>query len=188
MRKTIFLDRDGVIIEDIDILNKVENIKLIAGSSEAIKILNDNGFQTIIVTNQPSVARGNMSEEEVESINNEIVKKIFQESGGKIDKIYFCPHHPNADLDEYRKICDCRKPEPGMLKRAEREFFVDSGKSFMIGDMYSDIGAGKNFGCKTILIKSENNEKIIETGTGFEIFRPDHKFDNLLEAVKFIVK
>lgn len=188
MQKTAFLDRDGVINEDVDYLCRKEDIRLLEGSAEAIRILNDNYFLTIIVSNQPVVARSMISEGQAEEINKEIERLIFEKSGGIIDRVYYCPHHPNASLEKYRMVCECRKPSPGMLRLAEREYEIDMEGSYMIGDMPSDIAAGKSAGCKTILLKSKKNKEIIRAGRAFEIIEPDYKFDNLLEAVKFITK
>lgn len=188
MQKAVFLDRDGVINEDVNYLYKKENIKLIEGSAKAINILNERGFLTIVISNQSVIARGLASEREIEEINREIEKRIFEESGGIIDRIYYCPHHPNATLEKYRKICECRKPSPGMLQMAEREYDLDMKKSYMVGDMLSDISAGNQAGCRTILLDSNKGEKIIVTGKPFEIVEPDYRFINLLEAVKFITK
>jgi len=188
MRKTAFLDRDGVINEDVNYLRRKEDIRLLEGSAEAIRILNENYFLTIVVSNQSAVALGMMSEEQVEEINGEIKKLIFEKSGGRIDRAYYCPHHPKADLEKYRIVCECRKPAPGMLRLAEKEHDIDMRESYMIGDMPSDIVAGDRAGCRTILLKSEKNEEIIQAGREFRIVEPDYKFNNLLEAVRFITK
>lgn len=187
MGRAVFLDRDGVVNENVHLLHKKRDIKILAGVSEAIKILNDAGFLVIIVSNQPVVARGLIKEDYVIEINNEIARLIFKEGGGKIDRFYFCPHHPNANLKKYRKICKCRKPSPGMLKKAKGEFSLDMKKSYMVGDMPSDITAGNRAGCKTVLINSKNNYKIIETKMWFKKIEPDYIFNSLFEAVKFIV-
>jgi len=187
MRKTAFLDRDGVINKDVNYLHRKEDIELLEGSAEAIRILNENYFLTIVVSNQSAVALGMMSEEQVEEINGEIKKLIFEKSGGRIDRAYYCPHHPKADLEKYRIVCECRKPAPGMLRLAEKEHDIDMRESYMIGDMPSDIVAGDRAGCRTILLKSEKNEEIIQAGREFRIVEPDYKFNNLLEAVKFII-
>jgi|SRR3989344_303505 len=187
MRKTAFLDRDGVINEDVNYLRRKEDIRLLEGSAEAIRILNENYFLTIVVSNQSAVARGMMSEKQVEEINGEIGRLIFEKSEGRIDKFYYCPHHPKADLEKYRIVCECRKPAPGMLRLAEKEYCINMKRSYMIGDMPSDIVAGDRAGCRTILLKSEKNKEIIQAGREFKIVEPDYKFNNLLEAVKFII-
>ncbi len=186
--KAVFLDRDGVIIEDANLLSKKEDIKIIEGSAKAIRILNDKGFLVLVITNQPVVARGIITEKEVEKINNDLIERISKESGGKIDKFYFCPHHPNANLKEYRKVCECRKPSPGMILEAAKDFNIDLKESWMIGDMITDIVAGKKAGCKTIMVKSKQNDKIIETGKEFDSVEPDYKTESLYDSLKIILK
>lgn len=188
MKKAVFLDRDGVIIKEGEIVKELSDLVILDKVPEAIKILNDNGFIIIGITNQPNIARGLITKKEVENVNLGLIKKIYEKSGGVIHKFYYCPHHPNADIDMYRKVCECRKPEPGMLKKAKKEFGINMKKSFMIGDMLSDITAGKKVGCKTILINSEYNFKIIETGRKFEPLNPDYRADNLYNALEIILK
>ena len=167
MNKAIFLDRDGVINEDIDNLYKIENIKIISGVSEALRILKENDFKLIVISNQPVIARGLATEEEVEKINEEINLQIKKEVGIGIDKFYFCPHHPNANLEKYRILCNCRKPSPGLILQAAKEFDIDLSKSWMIGDRTSDVATGKNAGCKTILIEKEYSKNKIQ-GINYE--------------------
>ena len=128
VNKAIFLDRDGVIIEEVDNLYKVEDIKIIQGVPETLKFLKKNGFKLIVVSNQPVIARGLATEEKVREIHKIINSKIKEETGNEIDKFFFCPHHPNADLEKYRVVCDCRKPFPGLILQAAKEFDIDISK------------------------------------------------------------
>lgn len=149
--KAVFLDRDGTIIEDVGYLKKRSEIKFLPRVSEAIKLLNESGFKVIVVTNQAGVAKGYFTEETVKEINQSI-QKTLAEQGAYIDKIYYCPHHIEATVEEYRKDCYCRKPNPGMIEEAAFEFRIDLEKSFVIGDKISDIEAGQKVGCKAILL------------------------------------
>jgi len=187
MNKAIFLDRDGVCVKDVDNFDHKNKIVVLPGVPEALHLLTQAGFLEFIVTNQPVVARGILTEKQVEKINTKIVQMISS-GGGRIVKSYFCPHHPNATLEPYRKLCDCRKPQAGMLFQAAKEYSVDLPYSYMVGDMPSDITTGRNAGCKTILIKSPANHKIIQTGKPFERYEPDYRFDNLLEAARFLTQ
>ena len=188
MNKAIFLDRDGVINKERDDeIDHIDKISILPGVEEAIKLFHDVGFLIFIVTNQPIVARGIITEKQLEKIHQHLVS-LLQKKGGKITKVYFCPHHPKAIVAKYRKICECRKPSPGMLLQAAKEFSVNLKQSFMIGDMPSDIALGKNAGCTAFMITSSHNEKIIETGKPFEIHQPVHRFDTLLEAARFITQ
>ncbi|GEM_PF-693034 len=160
--KAIFLDRDGIINKEVENLYKKEEIVLIEGIPEILKILKENKFKLIVVSNQPVIARGIATEEEIQEINREINVKIKEKTGIEIDKFIFCPHHPNANVEKYKINCECRKPSPGMLNEAAKEFNINLKESWMIGDRTSDIIAGKNAGCKTILIEKEYSYKKIE--------------------------
>src|SRR3989344_1609092 len=138
VEKIVFLDRDGVICKDKNLLHKKEDIELIPGSGEAIKLLNENKYKTIVISNQPVVARGLCTLEQLNEIN-ECLKKILAGKGAKLDKIYFCPHHPTAgDNPVYTKECECRKPNPGMIFQAEKDFGIENlQECYMIGDKTS---------------------------------------------------
>lgn len=183
MQRAIFLDRDGTIIENVGYLNECSKIKFLPRVSEAIKLLNENGFKVMVTTNQSGVARGFFTEETVREINRYIQESLAKQ-GALIDKTYYCPHHIEGIIEEYRKECYCRKPNPGMIEQAVGEFDIDLKGSFVIGDKSSDIEAGHRAGCKTILLAGEdplNNEK--ETA-----LTPDYVAPDLYEAVKWLVK
>ncbi|MEM2956387.1 MAG: HAD family hydrolase [Candidatus Pacearchaeota archaeon] len=184
MKKAIFLDRDGVINEDNDcLIYKKEQVRILPNVKEALKQFKENGYFLVVISNQPAIARGIITEKNVTEINRYINVKL----DNIIDKFYFCPHHPNADLLEYRKNCICRKPSPGLILQAAKELNIDLKKSWMIGDRISDIQAGKLAGCKTILIESENNKKIIESGVIIDTnIKPDKKVNNLMDASNLI--
>jgi len=183
MEKAIFLDRDGVIIEDAGYVGEIERVKFIPGTGKAIRLLNDNDFKVIIITNQAGVARGYFSEEAVEEINT-YVQGMLAKEGALIDKIYYCPHHKEGVIEEYRKDCYFRKPSPGMIEEAVRDFHIDLRRSFLIGDKSNDIEAGRRAGCKTILLNVKNTED--NTG-GTEVVS-DHTAPDLYEAVRWLVR
>ncbi len=183
MERAVFLDRDGTIIEDVGYLNECSKIKFLPRASKAIKLLNQNGFKVIIATNQSGVARGFFTEETVREINR-YIQETLAKQGALIDKTYYCPHHIEGTIKEYKKECHCRKPNPGMIEEAAGEFGIDLKNSFVIGDKSSDIEAGHRAGCKTILLAGEdplNNEKEIT-------LMPDYIAADLYEAVKWLVK
>src|SRR3989344_7020513 len=164
----VFLDRDGVVNEEVNLLTKPEQIKLIDGVAEGIKLLNKNEILTIIVTNQPVVARNLITEEQLKRINEELLNQL-KKRGAHIDALYYCPHHPEKNHLEannlrYRKECECRKPKTGMIKKATKRFKINTNDSYVIGDQTVDIQLGKNAGSKTILV---------ETGYGGR----DNKYD-----------
>ena len=150
--KAVFLDRDGVLNEDVHLIAKAGDLRVLDGVPEALRSLKDAGFLLIVVSNQPVVARGIIDEEEVKAVNGTL-EALIQEAGGPaIDAFYFCPHHPNADVAEYRLACDCRKPRPGMIGKACREWGIDVSASYMIGDRITDVASGRNAGCMTIQV------------------------------------
>ena len=182
-RKAIFLDRDGVINKKVDLLYKIEDFELLPDTSQAIKIINKSEFLSIVVTNQPVVARNLCSIEELEEIHKKMETLLGKENA-KLDAIYYCPHHPDKgypeENSEYKIECECRKPNIGMIKMAEKDFNIDTKGSFIIGDSSRDILCGKNAGMKTIAVRTEDGYKELEV-------EPDYVFKDLNEAVNFIV-
>lgn len=144
-QKAIFLDRDGTINKYVGFLRKEEEFELIDGIAEAVKKINQSGFLAIVVTNQPVIARGEVSFEGLETIHNKM-EMLLGKEGAYLDGIYFCPHHPHSgyegEVKELKIDCDCRKPKPGMLLKAAEDFNIDLSQSYMVGDGENDIKAG----------------------------------------------
>lgn len=157
-QKAIFLDRDGTINKYIGFLRNIDDFELIDGVAEAIRKINESGYLAIVVTNQPVIARGEVSFEELEEIHNKM-ETLLGKEGAYVDAIYYCPHHPHKGYEgerpELKLDCECRKPKPGMLLKAAGKFNIDLENSWMIGDGENDIKAGINAGCKTALINTE---------------------------------
>lgn len=151
--RAVFLDRDGVINEEVDLLYRCDQLRLIPGAAEGIRLLNEAGLKVIVVTNQPVVARGLCTEHDIETIHNRLRQMLAREQA-RLDAVYFCPHHENADLAEYRMVCPDRKPGAGMLQRAARDFGLDLRSCYMVGDRTVDIQAGRDAGCRTILVST----------------------------------
>ena len=152
--KAVFLDRDGVITQDPPhYAHRLDQIALIESSESAIKMLNEAQFKVIVITNQSGVAKGLYTENDIEIFNNGMIEQLKQVNA-HIDAIYYCPHHPEAKVQEYRIDCDCRKPKPGMLIEGRKKYNIDFKSSFLVGDKWSDIEAGRSMGCKTILVKT----------------------------------
>lgn len=154
-QKAIFLDRDGTINKYVGFLKDINNFELLDGAGEAIKKINDSGYLAIVATNQPVVARGDVSIEELQEIHNKM-ETLLGAEGAYLDGIFYCPHHPDKGFDgerpEFKKDCDCRKPKSGLLTKASERFNIDLTRSWMIGDSESDVLCGKNAGCKTAYI------------------------------------
>lgn len=157
-QKAIFLDRDGVINKYVGFLTDINDFELEDGVTDAIKKINESEYLAIVVTNQPVIARGEVTYEELNAIHNKM-ETLLGKEGAYLDAIYYCPHHPHKGYDgeipELKIECNCRKPKPGMLIRAAEEFNIDLSKSWMIGDGENDVAAGKVAGCQTIRIKAE---------------------------------
>lgn len=178
-QKAIFLDRDGTINVYKGFLRDIEDFELIEGVSDAIRMINQTGYLCIVVTNQPVIARGEVTVPELQKIHNKM-ETLLGHDGAYVDELYYCPHHPHkgyeGEVPELKIECGCRKPKPGMLLRAAEEFNIDLSKSWMIGDGENDILAGKAAGCKTILLGDK------------EDFGADSIATDLLNAVKSIFK
>ncbi len=158
-QKAIFLDRDGTINKYVGFLRNTDGFELIDGAADAIKKINASGYLAIVVTNQPVIARGEVSFEELELIHNKM-ETLLGKEGAYLDAIYFCPHHPHKGYEgerpELKFDCDCRKPKPGMLLKAVKAFNIDVSQSWMIGDGENDVKAGQNAGSQTALIGNES--------------------------------
>lgn len=159
-QKAIFLDRDGTINKACGFINNPNQFKLIPGAAEAIRMINKSGYLAIVVTNQPVIARGECSFEELKAIHDKMETELGKE-GAFVDGIYVCPHHTDkgfaGERPEYKFNCDCRKPKPGLLLQAARDFNIDLSQSYMIGDSNRDIEAGRNAGVKEAIKIEENN-------------------------------
>lgn len=159
-QKAIFLDRDGTINKYVGFLRNIDDFELIEGVAEAIKLINQSGYLAIVVTNQPVIARGEVTWEELNEIHKKMATLLGKE-GAYVDGIYICPHHPDKGFEgerpEYKIDCDCRKPKPGLLFQAAKDFNIDLSESYMIGDSLRDVKAGENAGIKKS-IKVEENE------------------------------
>lgn len=188
-RKTVFLDRDGVLINKVDYLSNPSQIHLLPKVAEGIKRLNAANAVLIVVTNQPVVARGLATIKDVKLINDTLVATLNKKHA-YINAIYFCPHHPESHHPDippsavkFRVKCQCRKPKIAMLKKAVRDFNINLEKTFIIGDSLSDIKAGKNLGIITILSKTGHSEKDKN-----DTASPDYVASDFSEAVDIICK
>lgn len=156
-QKAIFLDRDGTINKYVGFLTDAGQFELIDGVSEAIKAINASGYLAVVVTNQPVIARGEVTLEELNGIHNKM-ETLLGNDGAYLDAIYYCPHHPHkgyaGERPEYKIECDCRKPKPGMLLKAAADLNVDLSASWMIGDGDNDVLAGQAAGCKTVKLEN----------------------------------
>lgn len=158
-QRAVFLDRDGTVNVHKGYITKPEQIELLPKAAEAIADFNSKGYLVIIVTNQPVIARGECSEEKLTEIHNRL-EFLLGQKGAFVDGIYYCPHHPDRgfenEIAELKTVCDCRKPSPGLLLRAQKDFNIDMERSFMVGDSLRDVEAGKNAGCTPVLLTEKD--------------------------------
>lgn len=176
-QKAIFLDRDGTINKYVGFLRNIDDFELLPGVADAVKQVNASGYLAIVITNQPVIARGEVTVQELDEIHNKM-ETLLGNEGAYLDAIYYCPHHPNkgyeGEVPELKIECECRKPKPGMLLRAAQDYNIDLSGSWMVGDGENDVKAGKNADCRTVLI-------------GKDDFGQDLTAESLFEAVEKIL-
>ena len=173
-KRAVFLDRDGTINKDVNYCSSIENFVILPGVPEAIRLLNQNGFLVIVITNQSGIARGYFSEEKLSQIHTHMKNRLVKDNA-HIDAIYYCPHHPDEN-------CDCRKPLPKLILQAAADYKIDLTKSFMIGDDPKDVRAGNNAGCKSILLNNSPTPSPL-----LKDLKPDYISSGLLDAAKWII-
>lgn len=178
VQRAIFLDRDGTINRYVGFLTDINDMELIDGVAEALRLINASGYLAIIVTNQPVIARGEVTLEGLEEIHNKL-ETLLGNEGAYVDDIIYCPHHPHSGYEgerkEYKKDCDCRKPKPGMLLAAAHKYHIDLQQSWMIGDGENDMEAGRAAGCRVAYLGKATSD---ETPS----------YNNLLECVRDILQ
>ena len=153
--KAVFFDRDGVLNVDVDYLYKISDLQWIPGALEAVAYLTSLDYKIFVVTNQSGIARGYYTVAQMQELHDFMQREIAA-SGGKIEKIYYCPHHKEGKVAEFAKECDCRKPKPGMLLEAFGEYDLDKEQCFLIGDGARDVEAAEAAGIKGYLFKGGN--------------------------------
>ncbi len=186
MKPAVFLDRDGTICDEVGYVNHLDRFRLYAWSAPAIRKFNEGGLPVFVVTNQSGVARGYFPEELVRQVNGLLVRSLA-DLGARLDGIYYCPHHPDGREEAFRRVCDCRKPAPGLLKRAALDHSIDLAASFVVGDRYLDIEAGFRVGARGILVLSGYGKgEYLYQGATWPT-PPDHVAADLAEAADWIL-
>ena len=183
-RRAVFLDRDGTINVEKSYLHKIEDFEFIPGAPEAIKRLKDAGFLVIVVSNQSGIGRGYFDEQAVDKLHRYIQSELAKHSTS-IDAFYFCPHHPEQGVGDYKVDCDCRKGNPGMLLQAAKERDIVLQQSFMIGDKLADIEAGERAGCQSILVLTGYGQSVLSKA---EVFTVDKCLDLYCAATMILEK
>jgi len=175
VNRAVFLDRDGTINEDVPYCSSPDDLRLIPGAADGIKLLNKHGFKVIIVTNQSGIARGYFTEEVLTSIHDKLRRELAAHEA-YVDAIYYCGHHPDNG-------CDCRKPKPKMVFQAASDFNLDLSQSYVIGDSQMDIEMGITAGCKTILVGQERTNK----KSNSSLVKPDYITPDVIKAAHLII-
>ena len=183
-RPAVFMDRDGCLIEEMGYINHPSRVRLLPRSPAAVQRLNRAGIPAVMATNQAGIARGYFSEETLALVNDELVARLARE-GARLDALYVCTHHPVAGAPPHRAECDCRKPRPGMLRRAARELGLDLSRSVMVGDKPSDVEAGQAAGAAGVLVLTGYGRGEFELRRQHWSVKPDHVAEDLYEAVEW---
>ena len=185
--RAVFLDRDGTINEEVGYVNHLERFVLLPRAGEAIRLLNDHGLKTVVVTNQSGVARGYFPESLIHLIH-ERMQAILNVEGAHLDGIYYCPHHPDAGDPPYRQRCRCRKPETGLVEEAAKALDLDCSRSYMVGDRGKDLEFAHRIGAKGILVLTGYGKGEWEYCRDQWRVKADHVARDLYEAVEWILQ
>lgn len=185
----VFLDRDGVINEEVGYLDELDKLKIIQTAYRAIQSINNNNMKAVVISNQAGVAKGLFTEEFVDTVNQNI-QSALNKKGASIDKFYYCPHHPDGQ-GIYRQNCHCRKPQTGMLLQAAQDLDIDLTQSYFIGDRFRDMETARKAGIKGILVKTGYGADLLQDDGPDKATpesRPDFVADDILDAVEWILK
>jgi D-glycero-D-manno-heptose 1,7-bisphosphate phosphatase len=180
------MDRDGTINEQMGYINHLSRFVLLPGTAEAVRLLNEHGYWSIVVSNQSGVARGYFPIELVHEVHA-FMKRALEKEGAIIDGIFFCPHYQGGSIPDYSVDCDCRKPKTGLIDQACREFEIDLGRSYVIGDRYSDLELADRCGLMGILVQTGYGRGDMEYVLPGREIKPHHVAMDLLEAVQWIL-
>jgi histidinol-phosphate phosphatase family protein len=182
----VFLDRDGTLNAERDGLRRAEELELLPGAAEAVRLLNHHGRRAVVVTNQPVIAKGWCTEKELRRTHDKLETLLGMEHA-YLDRIYHCPHHPQAGFEgerpELKVACDCRKPAVGMIRRAAAELHLDLGRSWLVGDTTTDLQTAANAGMRSVLVRTGHRGEDGKHGAAAGAV-----CDNVLDAVRHILK
>ena len=185
LKRAAFLDRDGTVLEEAGYHDRLDRLMFFPFAIDAIRLLNRAGYAVVIVTNQSGVGRGMYEESFVHTAHAVIAERV-KAGGGRIDGFYYCPHHHNAEIERYRRDCDCRKPGPGMLRAAAADLNLDLARSFAVGDKWTDVRAGVAAGGQGILVRTGYGRST-ETSVRRHV-EPAHIADDLIAAASWILR
>jgi D-glycero-D-manno-heptose 1,7-bisphosphate phosphatase len=184
-RRAVFLDRDGTMLEEAGYLDRLERLVFFPYTVDAVRLLNRAGFAVVVVTNQAGVARGLFDESFVEDAHRHMTERLGA-GGARVDGYYYCPHHPEGSVLRFRQQCDCRKPLPGMVRRASADLGIDPATSFIVGDRWHDLETGQAAGARGILVRTGYGRSVESVPPPGIV--PVAVADNLIEAVSWILR
>ncbi len=185
MKRAVFLDRDGTVIEEVGYLNRLDRVAFFPWSVDAIRVLNEAGLLVVVVTNQAGVARGYFDEALVRE-THALIDRRLAAGGARVDAYYYCPHHPDGVVESFRQACECRKPRPGMIRQAAGDLDIDIAGSFVVGDRWLDVEMGRAAGTGAVLVRTgygQNEERRPEGQVA-----ADYVADNLMDAASWILR
>lgn len=181
--RAVFLDRDGTLLEEANYLDRIERLVFYPFTVDAVRLLNRAGFAVVVITNQAGIARGIVKESFVADAHAHIAARLAR-GGARIDAFYYCPHHPDAVVPEYRQACDCRKPGSALFTRAAKDLDLDLERSFAVGDRWHDIDAGQRVGARGVLVRTGYGGAEEASAAAHH---PAAIVDNLIAAVSWIL-
>jgi D-glycero-D-manno-heptose 1,7-bisphosphate phosphatase len=188
MRRAVFLDRDGTLNVEKGYIRDIDALELYPGAAQAVRLLNDANIPAILVTNQTGAARGYYTIEHVHELNRRVDELLMQEAGARLDAVYFCPHYKDGIVPEFTRECDCRKPAPGMILQAARDFpDIDLAASFVVGDKATDITFARNAGCRGILVRTGYGDQVLAGEYQNLEVEPEKVCADITEAVAYIL-
>jgi D-glycero-D-manno-heptose 1,7-bisphosphate phosphatase len=184
-RAAVFLDRDGTLVEERGYVDRLDLLSVFPWTADALRLLNRAGLATVVVTNQSAIGRGIIDEPFLGEVHRTLDERLAA-GQARIERYYYCPHHPDAERVEYRQICRCRKPGPGLIEQACREMGLDPERSFMVGDRWIDVRAGRDAGVRTVLVRTGHGGHEADSPPGD--VQADAILNNLMEAVGWILR
>ncbi len=184
MKRAVFLDRDGTVIEEVGYLNRLDRVAFFPWSVDAIRVLNEAGLLVVVVTNQAGVARGYFDEALVRD-THALIDRRLAAGRARVDAYYYCPHHPDGVVESLRRTCECRKPKPGMIHQAACDLDIDVAGSFVVGDRWLDVEMGRAAGTAAVLVRTGYGQNE-ERRPGDQV-AADFVADNLMDAASWIL-
>jgi D-glycero-D-manno-heptose 1,7-bisphosphate phosphatase len=187
INRAIFIDRDGTLNEEVGYITDPAQFRLFDFAAEAVRKVNEAGWLAIALTNQSGVARGYFTEEFLRGIHQSMEESL-RSQGARLDAIYYCAHHPEFGAAPYRRDCECRKPKPGLIERAVRDFALDPAECFVIGDRYRDVEMGHSGGARSVMVMTGHGREEYASEHRDWPRQPEYVAADLLDAVQWVLR